>query len=311
MDSENVDKNEKNLINLGTILKPVNINEKKKKKKKNGIKLELENDDKEKMGENIDEIKTETIEKSNDDENLEENISKKDNTENVEFHKLYESDDNISRKSSLNISNKNDSHKKKKVKAKLNTLMLQSYFHKSYDKVSNVLKKTSKSFLKKNSISNEKKINNVDNLKDTCNDELTTPTVNMDKQTYDEYNFFEKNSVIINKYLDDNINLEKQNEKLLKKYKKLLENNDSTKFLEELKELLDEKILLIKTLIYYKNICINYKKDLNKYKNSFEIFNSEKEQLSQNIITLKKHIDFLNNNIHSDLKKENEITDLM
>ncbi|CRH03925.1 conserved Plasmodium protein, unknown function [Plasmodium relictum] len=359
MELEKFYKKEKNISNLGAILKPANMNNGEKKIKENEI--DLENDDKE-VKEDIEEVKIETNEdehtendntedentenentendntedentedehtedennegenneeknneeKNNKDENNEENISEKYNIGAVEVHNIYESDDNISRKSSENNANKKDSLKKKKKKAKLNTFMLQSYFHKSYDKVSNALKKTSLPFLKRNAISNEKKIKNIDNPTVNNNNEFTTFAENV-QEKHDENNFFDKNWDAISKYLKDNKNLIKNNEKILKKHKKLLENNDTSKCLEELKELLDERILLIKSLIYYDNMSINYKKDLNKYRNSYEILKSENEQLNQNIITLKNHIEFLNsNNIQSSLKKDDKTNDFM
>ncbi|SBT72297.1 conserved Plasmodium protein, unknown function [Plasmodium malariae] len=274
---------------------------------------------------------------------------------NVEFHKIYESDDNhVSRKNStVNVDNKSSQGKTMKTKKKnsniiLNTSVLQSYIHKSYDKVSTALIKTSKSFLGKNSNtcndSSDRSIDrSIDRSKDKSNDRYCdrrkssysegedernerkdkyycNDTDNIKLEVLKNYknelnsssadnfsakNFFEKNSKIINRILEeDNHNMKEYKEHIMEKYKKLSENNNISKFYKDLKQLLDERTLLINFIFYYKDMNINYKKDLYKYQTSYDILASENEQIKQNNITLKKHIDFLsaNENTQDDCK---------
>ncbi|ETW16302.1 hypothetical protein PFFVO_04840 [Plasmodium falciparum Vietnam Oak-Knoll (FVO)] len=244
----------------------------------------------------------------------------------IEFHTLYESDEKnnmVSRRSSVeSIGEEKDMKadvKKNDInyKVKLNTLMLQSYLHKSYDKVSNILKKTSQTFMKKslsyetekvddktgNNIQNNNNEKNethgninydqddfVQNFNKIFNNMIENPTNDLSEE---EKKFFEQNSQCINKMLHENASCQKnKKEKILKKYKKkIIENKDISSLYDKFKELLDERTLLFKLIIYYKNINYNYKQHIDKIQHSYDILISENEQLNLNNITLKKHID--------------------
>ncbi|KOB87589.1 hypothetical protein PFDG_03757 [Plasmodium falciparum Dd2] len=93
--------------------------------------------------------------------------------------------------------------------------------------------------------------------------------------------------------LHENASCQKnKKEKILKKYKKkIIENKDISSLYDKFKELLDERTLLFKLIIYYKNINYNYKQHIDKIQHSYDILISENEQLNLNNITLKKHID--------------------
>ncbi|CDO66696.1 conserved Plasmodium protein, unknown function [Plasmodium reichenowi] len=258
----------------------------------------------------------------------------------IEFHTLYESDEKnnmISRTSSVqSIGEEKDMKagvKKNDInsKVKLNTLMLQSYLHKSYDKVSTILKKTSQTFMKKSlsyevEKANDKTGNNIQNNNNEKNE--THGNINYDQDDFiqnfnkifknmienptndlsdEEKKFFEQNSQGINKMLHENASCQKnKKEKILKKYKKkIIENKDILSLYDKFKELLDERTLLFKLIIYYKNINYNYKQHLDKIQHSYDILISENEQLNLNNITLKKHIDLfrISDNIKRDDKE--------
>ncbi|ANQ10592.1 Uncharacterized protein PCOAH_00049210 [Plasmodium coatneyi] len=254
----------------------------------------------------------------------------------VEFHKLYESDDNnfvSPRHSSTSESVKKEDLNKERKKKKnnnmmLNTTMLQSYIHRSYDKVSNAFIKTSKSLLKRTN-------NNIAYLEDGADRGEARPkggsssqvdarskvknarvrllrncligsANRMESQTAslsndlsachepDEDTFFTENFDLINKTLrEDNKWGEENKERMMGKCKNLLESNDTVKLYNEIDDLYEERILLVKFINYYMDINEKHQRELQKIQTSYEILLTENEQLSQNNITLKRHIDLL------------------
>ncbi|KJP89788.1 hypothetical protein AK88_00496 [Plasmodium fragile] len=266
----------------------------------------------------------------------------------VEFHKLYESDDNnfvSPRHSSTSESVKKeelDKEKKKKKKNSssnnmtLNTTMLQSYIHRSYDKVSNAFIKTSKSLLKRTSnitYSEEADVgaaaaaeaaDRVTSAKWGSSDGvdagrkvksakarllrgcLTSSASQVEGQVPSEWDvpstchdrnensFFKENFDLINKTLrEDNKWGEKNKERMMGKCKKLLESNDTVKLYNEIEDLYEERILLLKFINYYMDITEKHQRELQKIQTSYEILLTENEQLSQNNITFKRHINLL------------------
>ncbi|CAI7722920.1 conserved Plasmodium protein, unknown function [Plasmodium vivax] len=262
----------------------------------------------------------------------------------VEFHKLYESDDNnfvSPRNTSTSESVKKeelDKEKKKKKKNNnmvLNTTMLQSYLHRSYDKVSNAFIKTSKSLLKRtNNIgyaegveaeAAEKGRAGADGragakggssdgadatskvrrararLLRSCHSGAASQTASHPVSVSgdpplcrepDEDAFFAENFELINKTLrEDHKWGEESKERMMGKCKQLLDSNETVKLYNEIDILYEERILLVKFINYYMGITEKHQRELQKIQTSYEILLTENEQLCQNNITLKRHID--------------------
>ncbi|EUD65914.1 hypothetical protein C922_03638 [Plasmodium inui San Antonio 1] len=264
----------------------------------------------------------------------------------VEFHKLYESDDNnivSPRNSSTSESLKKeelDKESKKKKKNNnndnnknnhrnnmmLNTTMLQSYINRSYDKVSSAFIKTSKSLLKRTSnigysergrdvkggssdgvdagskvekararllrsclTGTEKRVEtHAAGDKESASDDLSAC------HEPDENDFFTDNFDLINKTLrEDNRWGEENKERMMGKCKNLLNGNDAAKLYNKIDDLYEERILLVKYINYYMDINEKHQRELQKIQTSYDILLTENEQLSQNNITLKRHIDLL------------------
>ncbi|GAW83004.1 hypothetical protein, conserved [Plasmodium gonderi] len=125
-------------------------------------------------------------------------------------------------------------------------------------------------------------------------DEKKIDEKKIDEKQFDENTFFANNFDVLNKILrEDNKRVEENKERTLKRYKKLLDNNDTLKMYKEINELHDERILLIKFINYHMNMNSKYETELQKIQTSYEILLTENEQLIQNNIILKKHIDLL------------------
>ncbi|SBS87452.1 conserved Plasmodium protein, unknown function [Plasmodium ovale curtisi] len=210
-----------------------------------------------------------------------------------------------------------EKQKKRNSNIKLNTQILQSYIHRSYDKVSTVLIRTSKSFLKKGSINSSESGRNCEgsrNDDDSGGDLGNYPSSGEEKkrekkikimhllkeyssntERFDEKFFEEYSEILFEIIMDDDKKDKKKKEYTLCEYKKCIKNKDISKCYEKLKELLDERSLLIKFIVHCKNLNNIYEENLQKITNSYYILTSENEQLNQNNITLKKHIDYLCN----------------
>ncbi|SBT78853.1 conserved Plasmodium protein, unknown function [Plasmodium ovale] len=212
-----------------------------------------------------------------------------------------------------------EKEKKRNSNIKLNTQILQSYIHRSYDKVSTVLIRTSKSFLKKGSINSSESGRNGEgshrNDDDSGGDLGNYPSSSEEErkrenkikimhllkeyssntERFDEKFFEEYSEILFEIIRDDDKKDKKKKEYTLCEYKKCIKNKDTSKCYENLKELLDERSLLIKFILHCKNINNIYEENLQKITNSYYILTSENEQLNQNNITLKKHIDYLCN----------------
>ncbi|GAB68481.1 hypothetical protein PCYB_133550 [Plasmodium cynomolgi strain B] len=208
----------------------------------------------------------------------------------------------------------------------INTTMWQSYIHKSYDKVSNAFIKTSKSLLKRTSnigyfeeaeVDAEAKaaergrealggrtgakgggsydgVEAGSKVKNARARLLRSRLSGEANRETDEDSFFTNNFDLINKTLrEDNKWGEENRERMMGKCKKLLDSNDTVKLYNEIDDLYEERVLLVKFINYYMDITEKHKRELQKIQTSYEILLTENEQLSQNNITLKRHIDLL------------------
>ncbi|KMZ78203.1 hypothetical protein PVIIG_02202 [Plasmodium vivax India VII] len=235
----------------------------------------------------------------------------------VEFHKLYESDDNNF------VSPRNTSTSE------------SSYLHRSYDKVSNAFIKTSKSLLKRtNNIgyaegveaeAAEKGRGGADGragakggssdgadatskvrrararLLRSCHSGAASQTASHPVSVSgdpplcrepDEDAFFAENFELINKTLrEDHKWGEESKERMMGKCKQLLDSNETVKLYNEIDILYEERMLLVKFINYYMGITEKHQRELQKIQTSYEILLTENEQLCQNNITLKRHID--------------------
>ncbi|KMZ97330.1 hypothetical protein PVNG_01160 [Plasmodium vivax North Korean] len=246
----------------------------------------------------------------------------------VEFHKLYESDDNnfvSPRNSSTSESEAEAGELPEPRRRRL----------RSYDKVSNAFIKTSKSLLKRtNNIgyaegveaeAAEKGRAGADGragakgsssdgadatskvrrararLLRSCHSGAASQTASHPVSVSgdpplcrepDEDAFFAENFELINKTLrEDHKWGEESKERMMGKCKQLLDSNETVKLYNEIDILYEERILLVKFINYYMGITEKHQRELQKIQTSYEILLTENEQLCQNNITLKRHID--------------------
>ncbi|CAD2093456.1 conserved Plasmodium protein, unknown function [Plasmodium vinckei lentum] len=106
--------------------------------------------------------------------------------------------------------------------------------------------------------------------------------------------FIERYDIIIDGLFKlDNIEKCEMKKSIIKKYKQLFENNNAMKFYKGIKTLVYEKNIIIQYMEYYKKQNKQYAQDLKEIQDSNDMLITQIKQLNQNNIMLKKLVNIL------------------
>ncbi|CAD2106920.1 hypothetical protein YYG_00896 [Plasmodium vinckei petteri] len=106
--------------------------------------------------------------------------------------------------------------------------------------------------------------------------------------------FIERYDIIIDGLFKlDNIEKCEIKKSIIKKYKQLFENNNAMKFYKGIKTLVYEKNIIIQYMEYYKKQNKQYAQDLKEIQDSNDMLITQIKQLNQNNIMLKKLVNIL------------------
>ncbi|CAD2093459.1 conserved Plasmodium protein, unknown function [Plasmodium vinckei brucechwatti] len=211
-----------------------------------------------------------------------------------------------------NNNSSNDNNVCDEKQNKDNKLMLKMKSYNPGNNNNECLKKNNKTSIKSvddigHANSNNSHINEKENK--PCNDNLYNENYIKMEELLKDYNeavknkkdtefdinvFIERYDIIIDGLFKiDNIEMCEIKKSIIKKYKQLFENNNAMKFYKGIKTLVYEKNIIIQYMEYYKKQNKQYAQDLKEIQDSNDMLITQIKQLNQNNIMLKKLVNIL------------------